>query len=296
MVSFKVGNGKKVRFWEDKWLGNNTLQELHPSLFRLSVLKSKPISDFLDGPTTQVQGSTSWNFHFPRNLLDREITKLQGLLHSLEKIRLCSTVEDRRVWLANSSGIFSCKTAFASLRGDNSLPLNYPAKSIWKLRIPIKVKIFIWLLVSDKISVHTNLQKRRPYHYLSPGWCVMCKKDNETIDHLFLTCDFSLRPWGKILQEFGRDWVIPRFATDLLSLGQGFLLQKKEKILWKLAITATFWAIWLERNHRIFEEVVESLESLWDIIKLWVGIWLHYCKDFDSIPFAFIIRDWNTFL
>ena len=111
-----------------------------------------------------------------------------------------------------------------------------------------------------------------------------------------LPYDFSIRLWGKILQEFSREWVIPRFATDLLSLGQGFLLQKKGKILWKVTITSTFWTIWLERNRRIFEGVEENFESISDRIKLWVGIWLHNCKDFNNVPFTLIIRDWNTFL
>ena len=94
-------------------MGDETLKELFPSLFRLSDLKSKPISAFLDGPRIQVQGTTSWNFHFPRNLLDRKIQELQELLHTLERISLCSIVEDRRDWLADSSSIFLCKSAFA---------------------------------------------------------------------------------------------------------------------------------------------------------------------------------------
>ena len=46
MVSFKVGNGNKVRFWEDIWLGENSLEVLFPSLLRLSISKSQPISKF----------------------------------------------------------------------------------------------------------------------------------------------------------------------------------------------------------------------------------------------------------
>ena len=48
MVSFKVGNKNKVRFWEDNWLGENSLEALFPSLFRISSHKSRPISDFWD--------------------------------------------------------------------------------------------------------------------------------------------------------------------------------------------------------------------------------------------------------
>ena len=41
-------------------------------------------------------------------------------------------------------------------------------------------------------------------------------------------------------------------------------------MLWNVATTATFWAIWLERNKRIFEEFQESVDSIWDRIRFWV--------------------------
>ena len=125
MVSFKVGKGNKVRFWEDKWAGDkvrfwedkwagdNTFKRLFPSLFRLSTFNSRPISDFVDQMKLQEEGYTSWNLHFSRNLLDREIIQLQDLLQSLEGRQLCNSLEDKRIWLADSSGLFSCKSAFA---------------------------------------------------------------------------------------------------------------------------------------------------------------------------------------
>ena len=296
LVSFKVGNGNKVRFWEDVWVGENSLKAMFPSLFRLSTLKSRPISEFYNLASLPPEGNACWNLHFTRNLLDREIDQFIALLQLLETKRVCSTVEDRREWIVESSGVFSCKSAFIWMRKDNSLPVNLPAKIIWKLPIPVKVKVFTWLLVLAKVSVHATLQKRRPYYSLSPGWCVLCKKDNESIDHLFLHCDFSLRLWYIILKEFGRIWVIPRSSKDLLCFGQGLFLNNKGKVLWKVVSVATFWAIWLERNNRIFEEGEESVEFLWDRIRLWVGIWLQNCKDFKRIPFSLLVRDWNTFL
>ena len=113
MVSFKIGNGNKVRFWEDRWADENTLKGLFPSLFRLSTFSSRPVSDFVDQMSSQEEGYTSWNFHFSHNLVDREIVQLQDLLQSLKGRNLCNSMEDRRIWLADFSGIFSCKSAFA---------------------------------------------------------------------------------------------------------------------------------------------------------------------------------------
>ena len=62
------------------------------------------------------------------------------------------------------------------------------------------------------------------------------------------------------------------------------------------AVHATLWAIWLERNNRIFEEVEATSESIWDRIRMWVAIWVHVCKDFKNIPFSLLIRAWNRFL
>ena len=240
-----------MRFWEDRWAGEDSLKRLFSSLFRLSTFNNRPIADFAVHSGLQEEGYTNWNFHFSRNLLDREIIQLPELLGRLEGRQLCDCVEDKRTWLADSSGIFTCKSAFVWMRKDNSLPVNYQAKCIWKMPIPVKVKVFTWLLILGKLNVHSNLQRTKPYQALSPGWCILCKKNNESIDHLFLHCEFSLRQWFNILKEFGMEWVIPRTCTELLTLGQVFHLTKKGKTLWKVAVSATFWPIWLERNRRI---------------------------------------------
>ena len=193
LVLFKVGNGSRVRFWEDVWVGENSLEAMFPSLFRLSSLKSQPILEFYNQSSLPLVGNTCGNLHFLQSLLDREIDQLLELLQILETKMVCSSVEDRRDWIVNSSGGFFCKSAFIWMRKDNSLLVNLPAKNMWKLNIPVKVKVFTWLLVLGKLSVHTTIQKTRPYHSLSSDWCILCKKDNKSTDHLFLHCDFSLR-------------------------------------------------------------------------------------------------------
>ena len=54
-------------------MGENSLEALFPSLFRLSSLKSRPISEFYNHSSLSMGNNTSWNLHFSRGLLDREI-------------------------------------------------------------------------------------------------------------------------------------------------------------------------------------------------------------------------------
>ena len=85
----------------------------------------------------------------------------------------------------------------------------------------------MWLLVLGKLNVHSVLQKRRLYHMLSLGWCVLCRKENESINHLFLHCMFPFSLWCKVLNEFGVSWAAPCSCSDLLGLGQGLHSSKR---------------------------------------------------------------------
>ena len=49
-AKLKLGDGQRVRFWEDAWVERAQFKFKFPNLFRLSTLHNKPISDFLDNP------------------------------------------------------------------------------------------------------------------------------------------------------------------------------------------------------------------------------------------------------
>ena len=66
--------------------------------------------------------------------------------------------------------------------------------TIWKAHIPLKVRIFLWLVKQNKVLTRVNLSKR--------GWngdksCLFCGLP-ETTNHLFVTCHFASVIWGWI--------------------------------------------------------------------------------------------------
>ncbi|RVW44362.1 LINE-1 retrotransposable element ORF2 protein [Vitis vinifera] len=78
---FIVGDGERIRFWEDLWWEDQILKDQYPRLFRVVMDKNIPISSIL--------GSSrpfSWNFNFRRNLTDSEIEDLDRLMHSLDSL------------------------------------------------------------------------------------------------------------------------------------------------------------------------------------------------------------------
>ncbi|RVW63734.1 LINE-1 retrotransposable element ORF2 protein [Vitis vinifera] len=175
---FVVGNGERIRFWEDLWWGDQPLGSQYPSLFRVVLDKNIPISSVLD-PTRPF----SWNLNFRRNLSDSEIEDLEGLMRSLDGVHLSPSVPDARLWPLSSSGLFSS---------------------------------FIWLVAHKKVNTNDMLQVRRPYKALSPDICILCMKHGESADHIFLHCSLTIGLWHRLFQLAKMDWVPARSILDMM--------------------------------------------------------------------------------
>ena len=67
-------------------------------------------------------------------------------------------------------------------------------KKIWKMKIPLKNKIFAWYLRRGVILTKDNLIKR---NWHGSTQCVFCPHD-ETIKHLFFHCKLARSIWSVI--------------------------------------------------------------------------------------------------
>ena len=142
-----MGNGNRVRFWEDSWTKEGILKDICPRLFALSSKHASCIACFVD---THLFPHT-WDFGFRRNLNEREMVELIKLLEILEGIRLCVLKMDKRRWELEDSGSFSCKS-FQSLRNKGMEETFSPFPLVWKAKTPPKVKVLVWLVALGKVN------------------------------------------------------------------------------------------------------------------------------------------------
>lgn len=97
--------------------------------------------------------------------------------------------EDKPMWMLSPDRKFSVKSLYLHLVRINC---GFPQKFLWKIKVPAKIKFFLWLLNRKSILTRDNLLKR--------GWkgdktCVFCGKD-ESIDHLFFSCSVAIDLFG----------------------------------------------------------------------------------------------------
>jgi hypothetical protein len=65
------------------------------------------------------------------------------------------------------------------------------SRFIWEIKLPLKVKIFLWFLFKGVTLTKDNLVKR---NWHGTEKCCFCN-NNETIQHLFFDCVLARFVW-----------------------------------------------------------------------------------------------------
>jgi hypothetical protein len=134
--------------------------------------------------------------HYLRNRVSttEHIEEFASLWIRIQAIHLQPGMRDSIIWRWTANGSYSTRSAYRiQFKGSYGI---FKSDLIWKAQTENKWKVFIWILVQEKILMVENLQKR--------GWphqdhCVLCNGPLETCLHLSLLCPFAKGVWNQIL-------------------------------------------------------------------------------------------------
>ena len=127
---------------------------------------------------------------------------------------------------------------------------SFPWRPLWRLKVPTKVSFFMWTAALGCLLTMDNLQKSE---VVVLDLCCMCKKDGESIDHLFLHCHVAWELWNMVFSLFGVHWVMPCHVVDLLASWSYKCSRRKSLVIWSMIPHCIMWGVWRERNARTFE-------------------------------------------
>jgi zinc-binding in reverse transcriptase len=144
-----------------------------------------------------------------------KILLMRGLVYycvgrNLRSFSLFSTLSanfighDSTVWFLTSTGIYTVRSMYIFFL--HSGCVNSSLMFLWDLKVPLKIKYFMWLILHGKILTRSNLSHR--------GWkgvvsCSFCSYYLETLDHLFLTCLRMQEFWTYFNQNNSLDVNLP---------------------------------------------------------------------------------------
>jgi hypothetical protein len=99
------------------------------------------------------------------------------------------------MWGLHQNGLFSVKSMYRAVLTVQAIPYN---TLIWKLKLPLKIKVFLWYLYKGVILTKDNLARR---HWQGDRKSCFCSSQ-ESIQHLFFACHFAKFVWPVIHVSF----------------------------------------------------------------------------------------------
>lgn len=157
-----VGNGLNTQFQEDEWLGGKPLCDRIHRLYNVNM-------SFNISPAS-VLNSRWVSIKFKRTLrgflLDSQL-RLQEICKDV----VLNEEKDTCRWNLTGLGNFSVKSMYNMLKG---VEVDCPYNKLWFIKVPLKVKVFFWLMFRNSILTKDNL--------LARGWtgsekCRFCNQN-----------------------------------------------------------------------------------------------------------------------
>jgi hypothetical protein len=190
-----------------------------------------------------VISSNFQGLNFRRHLVGENAVMFENLKRMCSDIHLSQEI-DRVNWSLDKNG-FSTKSLYNRISCEG---VKVPYRFLWKIKIPHKIKIFLWLIIKNRILSKENLIKRS---WSGVSDCVFCGLFEST-KHLFFECSVARFIWRLIQIAL----YLPTTPSDVEHL-TGVWLRNFDKGYRKSVVVgcgAVLWAIWKSRNSVCFNK------------------------------------------
>jgi hypothetical protein len=262
----KVGNGKLTSLWHDAWCSSQPLRDMFPDIFTICNEQNVTVAE---------SAALGWNLSFRRFLTPDLGHQVHGLLHIVRQTVL-SHEKDKLCWKWTKSGKFTVKSMYNHLCR-NSMDRSF--KHLWKSRIPLKIKIWLWLIWHNAIATKDNLLRR---NWVGSASCQFCQ-ENETISHLFFECVAAKFVWSSVATALGAADRPGSFTHFFWWLPRIIPASRNVQIA---GLAAICWAIWKIRNRSCFEhKLIKNPSELISFATVFMNYWagLHSSPDAENI-------------
>ncbi|KAL8503397.1 hypothetical protein ACS0TY_022219 [Phlomoides rotata] len=190
---------------------------------------------------------------------------VETVFSDITATKIAASSKDRFIWPFHASGDITSAAAFDFYRS-SFLKVNWGVW-IWAPFIPPTRSTLVWRAIHGKLPTSEVLGS---FGIHGPSRCSLCCKHAETLDHLFIHCEFADFAIRKITSAFqvDIDTSLGFHHTLLLALRMKF--SQRLSSMWRMAWTTLFWFLWKTRNLAVHEDVRPVRTSF--IAQLWIFI------------------------
>ena len=235
---FIIGDGGSVDVWLDPWVP--WIDGFIPSPKDKSIVQSEmKVAQLID------QDHRTWK----TNLVMDIFNPISA--NAILSIPIPSrSSPDKLMWIPDSKGLFSVKSAYKELLPSNpsQAPSGVNWSKLWKLRGPERIKMFQWRIAANVLPTEENLMSRLGIH--DPG-CALCSQEVESASHLFFRCPTAKAIWFAACWGFKSEELQLANSSDITKIilePPDSLCQAHDLWLVSLKMALTLEEIWYIRN------------------------------------------------
>ena len=238
-----MGKGHEINIWTDPWVPN--IPNFKPELEYEVETVPTTVAELIN------QESHTWNLDLLHTLFNEQT------IEAIKRIKLSNfQAEDHMAWIPLSSGVFSTKSAYTTLRGNLDEESHYLNQvdwtKFWNTPLHETHIMVLWRATTESLPSRNNLANR--IHIFDP-LCPFYQQANETETHLFFLCHIARSiwfiNWGFRTEPFAhfnmQDW-IHNLLSPTLIFGPSSPNQSKLMLFASSVIITT----WKWRNILIF--------------------------------------------
>lgn len=157
---------------------------------------------------------------------------------------------DNMVWKVERNGIYSVRSAYRLCVEElvDTSHLRRPGywSGIWRLKVPPKVRNFVWRVCRGMLPTRVRLQDKGVQ---CPTNCVSCADGHEDLSHVFFDCPFVIQVWHSSgLWEAVHHTVMNNDSA----VGTVFSLLQNLSSGLSQRFAANLWSVWKHRNIKLW--------------------------------------------
>jgi zinc-binding in reverse transcriptase len=241
-----IGLGDSIDFWHDTWFENCPLTLYYPLVY----VKVK--NDRLT--LSQIYNHGNIKLFLTKGVSSAKRIEKNKLLTICQSLHL-SQQADSALWHLDNSSLYTVHSLYRFLNlGGVTCSLT---RSVWSLKIPLKIKFFLWLSLHNQILTRDNLLRK--------GWVGSAQCP---------FCPLSSQLWHLICHFFPQGNLLP--TTSLQVFWHTCLkLSFKDMNFWGIILAVVLWTLWTARIIS-FLELMAIIQltlyiSLFVIFSYWTG-------------------------
>uniref|UniRef100_A0A803PD49 Reverse transcriptase zinc-binding domain-containing protein n=1 Tax=Cannabis sativa TaxID=3483 RepID=A0A803PD49_CANSA len=230
---WRIGDGDQVRVLQDPWLPR-------PVTFKIYDQPPLPSQLLVDDLKL---GNGQWDEEFFRTVFNKDDAEMILTIPNLGW-----GTKDKIMWHYTKNGEYTVKSGYqmaSELRRERNQSDDHCLvewwRKLWRLKIPPKIKHFVWKLVYGWLPTNSTLATR---HVMCSDICTRCSKEtHESIFHALWECKASHTVW----KLYGLKLEVKRIGheDELAFLMRLAKLSNKERFEFFLVVT---WSIWNNRK------------------------------------------------